>query len=510
MDEKPEPLARSVATLLIAAAVGIAAGHVLTVERVYEPSLARAPGEESSPYPAWPEKRPRPTPLLRSNDRSRWATIRALVDEGTYVIGRRSPAPPGSVPPYVDSGLVFEDGWQSVDKVLKPDTQVFYSSKPPFLPTLVAGEYWLLKHAFGWSLAEDPWRWWVVRVILLTVNVIPLAFYLVLLDRLAGRLGATLWARLFVLTAACFGTFVTSFAGALNNHTIATCCVVFALAPAVRAVFGTPAEDRPWRYAAAGFFAAFAACTDLPAAAFAAALFGVLLLHAPRRTLACFLPAAAVPVAVFLLCNYLAIGQFRLAYGELGGPWYEYPGSNFNPHAEPALRRGIDWAREKESHATYVFHFFLGHHGLFSLTPLWLLAVVGLLAALLRRPAAGSPQPALATNEPRGPWRRRGERWTLAALTLLVSAVVVTFYLTLAPRNYSGWTVGPRWLLWLTPLWLLMLVPAADRLGRSRAGRAVAVVLLALSAMSAVVPAGSTWHHPWIYWVLERQGGPMY
>jgi hypothetical protein len=506
--EKLNPLARSIATLLIAVAVGTATGHVLTVERVYEPNLTRAPGEESSPYPTWPARRPLPTPLLRSNDRSRWCTIRALVEERTYVIGRRDASKATPDNKYGDSGIVFEDGWFSVDKVLRPDTQEFYSSKPPFLPTLLAGEYWVLKHAFGWSLAGDaPSRWWVVRVILLTVNVLPLAVYLLLLDGLAGRLGATDWGRMFVVATACFGTFVTSFMGALNNHTLATCTLVFALAPALRAVFGRPEEDRGWRYAVAGFFAAFTACNDLPAASFLAALLAVMLAHSPRKTLLWFVSAAAVPVAGFLLCNYLAIGQIRPAYSELGGPWYEYPGSNFNPNAPPELRRGVDWAREKEPASVYVFHSVLGHHGILSLTPVWLLSLGGVLLWLVARPPA---EPAESTSHQWDAGRALGERRTIAILTLLVSAVVIGFYLTLAPRNYGGWTLGPRWLMWLTPLWLLVLLPMADRISGSRAGRLAGAVLLGFSALSAVVPAGSPWHHPWIYTVLEQIGGPYY
>ncbi len=505
--ETPESPARAVVSLLITAAVGIAVGHVLTVERVYEPSLTRAPGEGSSPYPRWPQERPLPTPLLRSNDRSRWCTVRALVDDGTYVIGHLDLSHPGTDRPFELRGIVSEDGWQTVDKVLKPGTDELYSSKPPLLPTLVAGEYWLLKHAFGWSLAGNaPSRWWVVRVVLLTFNVLPLAVYLVLLDRLVASLGATDWARAFVLTTACFATFVTPFMGALNNHTVAACSVVFALAPAFRAAFGGPQYDRPWRYAAAGFFAAFAATVDLPAAAFAAALLVVLFVHSPRKTLLVAVPAAAVPVAGLLLCNYLAIGQLTPAYGELGGPWYVYPGSNFNPNAPPELRRGVDWALEKESYPVYLLHFFLGHHGLFSLTPVWLLAVAGMFAALATR---GGQRTEVAPLEGRSVWRRWGERRTLAAVTLLVSIIVTAFYL-LKTRNYGGWTIGPRWLMWLTPLWLLVMVPVADRLGRSRVGRGVALVLLGLSALSAVVPAGSPWHHPWIYTVLEQWGGPLY
>ncbi len=56
-----------------------------------------------------------------------------------------------------DSGIIFEDGWQSVDKMLNPDTLEYYSTKPPLLTFLVACEYWLLKKAFGWSLdGETP------------------------------------------------------------------------------------------------------------------------------------------------------------------------------------------------------------------------------------------------------------------------------------------------------------------------------------------------------------------
>jgi hypothetical protein len=502
--DKSESSVGSLATLLIVAAVATAAGHVLTVERVYEPSLSRATGEESSPYPRWPEKRPLPTPLLRSNDRSRWCTIRALVDEGTYVIGRREPARVTPDNRYGDTGIVFEDGWTSVDKVLRPGTNEFYSSKPPLLPTILAGEYWVLKHAFGWTLAGDaPSRWWVVRVILLTVNVVPLAFYLVVLDHLGAWLAVSVWGRLFLLVTACFGTFVTSFAGALNNHILATCCVVFALAPALRIVFGGPGSATRWRYVAAGFFAAFAACNDLPAASLAAGVLLLLLVHNPGRTLTFALPAAALPVAGFFVCNYLAIGQWTPAYGELGGPWYAYPGSNFDPNSPPAAHRGVDWAREKESYAIYLFQFFLGHHGIFSLSPVWLLVLPGFVLGILSR----------APREDGGelsPGQTQRAQRMIAVMTLIVSVIVVGFYAVLAPRNYSGWTLGPRWLMWLTPLWLLTLLPVAEFLGRSRAGRAFAYLLLALSIVSAVVPAGSPWHHPWIYTIWEQSSGPLY
>src|SRR5919201_945020 len=114
----------------------------------------------------------------------------------------------------VAGGIIAEDGWKTIDKVLRPDTQEFYSSKPPFLATLVAGEYWLLKQAFGWSIVEQ--RWEVVRTILMTVNWLPMIAYLAVLGRLVDRLGTTDWGRLYVMTAACFGTFLSSFVITLN------------------------------------------------------------------------------------------------------------------------------------------------------------------------------------------------------------------------------------------------------------------------------------------------------
>ena len=39
--------------------------------------------------PVWPSTRPDANAMFGSNDRSRWATIRALVHDHTYVIGKR-------------------------------------------------------------------------------------------------------------------------------------------------------------------------------------------------------------------------------------------------------------------------------------------------------------------------------------------------------------------------------------------------------------------------------------
>ena len=51
------------------------------------------------------------------NDQSRWSTVRALVDTGSYSIGRRELHRDGS---YRDVGIIAQPGWNTVDKVLHP------------------------------------------------------------------------------------------------------------------------------------------------------------------------------------------------------------------------------------------------------------------------------------------------------------------------------------------------------------------------------------------------------
>ena len=67
------------------------------------------------------------------------------------------------------------------------------------------------------------------------------------------------------------------------------------------------------------------------------------------------------------------------------------------------------------------------------------------------------------------------------------------------PLNYGGYTSGPRWLFWLTPLFLLALAPAADALGKTSIGRGIAYLCLGASAFSATYPWANPWRHPWIY-----------
>lgn len=527
---------RLVYALLITIAAAAVFGRIMAAERVLEPSLHKGPGDAKGR--TWPTQKPRPMPTFSSNDVSRWATVRALVDHGTYVIGRRDygnvvvsavtplagtheldAAALAAAGHYVrikksDSGIITEPGWESVDKVLHPARLEFYSSKPPLLATLIAALYWLLKMLTGWTLADHPAA--VVRTILVLVNGGLFVVYLALVARLLERYGRTDWGKYFVLAGACFATLVTPFAITLNNHTVATFSLVFALYPALRILEKGPEASWLW-FVLAGLFAALTACLELPAASFAVALGAILLWVAPVRTLLFFVPAALIPVAAFFVTNYVAIGQWRPAYGEFGGPWYEFEGSHWRPPPPGEIRFGIDWAWTQESRDAYAFHVLFGHHGLFSLTPLWLLAVWGMarfsfaeLGAWLSRRA----DPADAFFSPTGTdglaeTQRRRIINVVAGMTLVLTVVVLGFYLVRS-NNYGGWTTGLRWLMWLSPLWLFCLLPVADYLAGCRWGRALGLILLAFSIFSVSYPAWNPWRHPWIYRLMEALGWPGY
>ncbi len=110
-------------------------------------------------------------PFLSANDRSRWLTIRSLVERGTYEI----------------DGLIGEPTWDTIDMVQhrgRDGELHLYSSKPPLLATLMAGEYWLINRFSGATLRDNPYE--IGRIMLITFNILPLVLMYVL-DRSTCR-----------------------------------------------------------------------------------------------------------------------------------------------------------------------------------------------------------------------------------------------------------------------------------------------------------------------------------
>jgi hypothetical protein len=400
-------------------------------------------------------------PLLSANDRSRWCTVWSLVERHTYQIDEVDTVP----------------GWSTIDKVRQNGH--YYSSKPPVLSTIVAGVYWVVRATTGWTLDGQPDDiTQTIRLILFLVNVVPMLIGLLVTMRLADRYAQTDFARLFVVGAFAFSTFLTTFCVTLNNHTVAALAVLGALYPACRIL--ADGSLRPVHFACVGFFAVFAAVNELPAAAFAAAVGALLLWKSPARTFLWGLPAALVPLAGFLVTTWLATGSLKPFYADYGTEKYKYVVDGVPSYwMHPG---GLD--ANHESPLVYLFHCTLGHHGILSLSPIFLLAIA---AWVVPRLARGSSL--------------RLVLWASAAITVIVLA----FYLTRTENyNYGGNTSGLRWTFWLIPLWLVSMIPALDTLASRAPLRTLALALLAVSTYSVWYPIENPWQHPWLFQVLDR------
>ena len=406
-------------------------------------------------------------PFYGPNDLSRWSTVYSLAERGTYNID--------------------ETPWPTTIDRVRLDGH-YFSSKPPLLPTLLAGEYLLLKKLSFDRLSFRNSPLSVIRIIVATINLPPLVIFLGLFSRLLDRLAPDPWIRAYAMAAAGLGTFLTGFSITLNNHTIAAFSSFFALYPA----FLIWCEgQRGWRlFALAGFFAGFAAVNEFPAAAFLVALGAGLAWKARRQTLTWFLPLALVPIAGHFSTNYLVTGDLRPAYADKSA--YVFPGSYWliDPASGRLVGSEVDPASGKptgqigkgfdnmyEPWPVYLFHMLVGHHGILSLSPIFIFTLIGVWSSLQSR---GSPLRAFAA---------------LAAFLTLLLLVFYTFFA--GNRNYGGMCCGLRWFFWLIPLWLLLPEGLRGKTAH-RWFRGMALAFLVISAISVFYCARNPWSRPWL------------
>ena len=556
-------------------------------------------------------------PTLSANDRSRWATIRALVEKDSRVyryvpvfnesqkkarveeLVLKQPQNDDNADPdrtfryYPDEILIncssdcperFENekikgkryvkklvpyaidkawetpGWDSIDVVkhglkdevwnpANPSSGYLYSSKPPLLPTLMAGPYWVLYHVFGLSLKDDPFL--TVRILLIFYNLIPLGIAFCCLARVIDLLGGSDWCKIFALSAALFGFFTLTFVATLNNHVPGFVAISIALWASCE-IFCRGKKD--WfHFFCAGFFGAFAVICELPAIVFAGLLCVLMLIKSPRRTLLISIPAGLVVAAAFLATNYIAHGSFAPAYAHkrdhmamehlretcetptkesneasneaandvsLDGAdlifdasdWYYYvyyPAGRARTYSNAALshwanRTGVD--RGEPSVARYAFHSTIGLRGVFSLTPIWVLSLVGIVMWLFEK-NRGVPVGCLDASETHKESfiadqdARVNYTKGLALMALVMTACFFIFFLTRdqGDRNYGGMSCCPRWFFPLAPLFLICLLPALEWIGRKKSRRLVAYALLFFSVASAFYPTWNPWISPWLY-----------
>ncbi len=168
--------------------------------------------------------------------------------------------------------------------------------------------------------------------------------------------------------------------------------------------------------------------------------------------------------------------------------WYDYPKSYWYPDA----KKGVD--RGEPSRAMYLFHTTFGHHGLFSLTPIWLLLPAGAWAVW--RSASGSW------------WQRAWDPRTQVMLAVVATSLVCfVFYMArpLEDRNYGGVSCGFRWMHWFAPLWCWLVGQALLRFPK-RLGvwHVLAMIALGITLYSTCSPWNNPWTSPWLMaWLAQ-------
>jgi len=313
-------------------------------------------------------------PTLSANDRSRWATIRALVELNARVyryvpvmneskkkervkeLERKnfnslgaarfryypdeilrncsSPCPERfekehcvadryakELVPYAIDKAWETPGWDSIDVVKhglsdevydpsNPSSGYLYSSKPTLLPTVMAAPYWILNRFCGLSLVDQPFL--TTRILLIFYNLIPLGIAFACLASIIDSIGLTDWSRFLALCVATFASFALTFAATVNNHVPGFACVSIALWAGMKIL--REEKTNAVYFVLAGFFGAFAVACELPALAFSGLLCFFMCVKRPLRTCLISVPLGLVVAVAFLATNYIAHQTITPAY----------------------------------------------------------------------------------------------------------------------------------------------------------------------------------------------------
>jgi hypothetical protein len=387
---------------------------------------------------------------------SHYATVESLVDYGTYHIDRSR---------YV----------RTIDKYKVGDH--FISSKQPALSTYGAGVYWVYQKLTGKKISRHEGD--VVRTVGFFSGGLSHLAFLIYFYRLCRLLLKRDLAVILGMAAASFAFLGVAYGTHINKHSPAAALVIIGLFYAVRIRGVTdgaaPRVSTPARsldYWLAGLALGLLVAVDVPSLAFSGLVFLYLASHDWRRTLIYFVPGLLPGLLCQLILTYEISGSFKpfqlnQSIKQFKNFYFKNPG-------------GIDGLREPKP--IYAFNVLLGHHGVFSMTPLCLFGLWELVRCL---------------------WLRVRMRVSLLVVTTL--AVLFGFYI-LRTHNYGGWSVGMRWLVPYMPLLLLYFAFWVDRI-RLTLGR-WSLVLTAFLVSTFHVQDGLTSPFQYSVWQNWLDGTP--
>lgn len=385
--------------------------------------------------------------LDNANTASRYATIESLVDYGTF---------------YIDKSRYVH----TIDKY-KVDGH-YMSSKPATLPTLAAGVYWVYQRLTGEKISTHEGN--VVRLLSFATGGLGHLVFLIFFYRLCWILLERELAILVAVAAASFVYLGVAYATHINNHSIGAAIGVVGLYYAARLRLGK--NPRPWHWPLAGLALGLLPAMDPSSVAITACVGLYLLTHDWKRTLYAFLPALLPGIVLHFALTWHISGSFKLFTFN----------SELKRFKEFHFRNPGDIDALREPKTIYAWNVLFGHHGLFSMTPIYLLGAWELGRSLLRR------------------------RYLAESLVALGSLAAFLVFFIVRTRNYGGWCVGMRWLVPVMPFLLLYFGIWVDRAQLTK--KVWAVVLAALLIGAFHVQDGLTSPFQFSVWHNWLEGTP--
>jgi hypothetical protein len=381
-----------------------------------------------------------------ANTKSRMATVEALVHHGTYAI---------DASPYN----------KTMDRV-KIDGKL-YSSKPPMLPTLIAGAYYVLHKTTGMSFAGKG-RAKRFSSVHATLSVMfsgtALVVYLLCLYLAACLLVRDPFARLLALATGAFGFFGAGYAVDINNHVPAAALGMLAVVLTLDIVRRERSEGETptvWHFVGVGLALGFLPTVDIPSAVMSIGLGGWLLLAARKRALTIALPVSLVPIVAHMWMTYSYSGGV-LPVQMNASAWERKPSG-------PRINRFV-----------YFFHSTFGLRGIFSMVPMLVPAGLGMWASIKQKRSLARP---------------------LAFILLGVLVLQAQFYLR--RNNYGGVCVGSRWFIPIIAWSLVYVAVFAEQLREGRHHR-LWWIAIPIMLLWGGVHLGSAASNPWSTSAFEQ------
>lgn len=374
---------------------------------------------------------------------SRLGTVESIVDRGTYAID--------------DSTFII-----TIDKIYRDGH--FYSHQPPLLSTLETPVYWGL-HLPG-TRFNNRGRYVMTYAFSLFTNGVALTLTVIVLAQLLGLAGVASPRRDWLAVLLPCGTWLLPYGLVTNNHGISGLLVTLLAYLLLKIEWRGITELRA--LAIGSVLGLLVGIEILPIVSFAPLTIAYLAMRRDldARTWLYGAAGLAMPLLLHAIINRQITGDLIPAgfHHEL----FNYAGTAFD---DSSLTGGLKYQSPREA-AAYAWTSLIAGRGFFTFAPV---LAVGLIAGIV---------------DWRWWTRARGPYVVMfGGLALSLAASLLT------TNNYGGEAVGFRHAVYLSPAFLVLLLPwlVDDDLGRHRRTNAV----MAIAALSCVLMLAFGARNPW-------------